>query len=122
MRGHNNSVGTLGEEVACEWLQNQRFDIVAKNFRAGHSEIDIVVRDSFSLRFVEVKTRMQHSASTIESSLNPAKFNALKRGIYSFLSSHNDLNRLDIYLDLIIVVFADDGSHSLEYIPDFYRF
>ncbi len=118
----NIELGRLGEDIAYQYLISERYEPVARNFRAGHSEIDIIVRDAFSLRFVEVKSRMEHSQSTIIDSLSQDKMRSLRRGIYSFLSSHHDLNRLEIYIDLITVVFDGEGRHRVTHTEDFFRF
>ncbi len=118
----NIELGRFGEQLATEFLRKERYEILYNNYRSGHYEIDIIVRDAFTLRFVEVKTRHHFAKSSIELSLNPKKMDSLKRGIFAFLSTHHDLNRLEIFQDLITVTVMDDGTHTLEYIPDYMRF
>lgn len=118
----NLELGKIGEEIATEYLKNERFQIIYNNYRVGHYEIDIIVRDSFTLRFVEVKTRRESSKESVKASLNRKKLSSLRNGIFAFLSKHHDLNRLEIFLDLIVVIINPDGTHILEYTPDFHRF
>lgn len=122
MENHNTDLGRRGEQAAAEYLSAERFEIVARNFRAGRSEIDIIARDAFSLRFVEVKARMEGAQESILVSLHSRKTEALKRGAYAFLSEHHDLNDLEIFFDLITVIFSVSGAYRIEYIPDFVRF
>jgi len=49
--------GRLGEQLAADYLRSAGFRIIATNWRAGRFEIDIVIRDSRTIAFVEVKTR-----------------------------------------------------------------
>ena len=100
----NTELGKLGEEIATEFLIKERYQILYNNFRSGHYEIDIIIRDAFTLRFVEVKTRNDYAKSSVATSLSPKKMNSLKRGIFSFLSTHHDLNRLEIFQDIIIEI------------------
>lgn len=121
MSSHNIELGRIGEDIAVEYLKKERFDIVARNFRASHCELDIIVKDSFTLRIVEVKTRL-NSSELVSYSMNPKKLTSLKRAAISFISNNYDLNGLEIYFDLITVVFDANGNHSIEYMPDFVRY
>ena len=51
------SLGKLGEELACEELQRRGYAIVDRRFRTRCGELDIVARDGHVLVFVEVKAR-----------------------------------------------------------------
>ena len=51
------SLGQQGEAVAVQHLLQQKFVIVAKNYRCPIGEIDLVARQGRTLHFIEVKTR-----------------------------------------------------------------
>ena len=53
---HNN-FGKWGEEVAAGYMLQQGFEILARNWRHGHQEVDIIATKNGALYFVEVKTR-----------------------------------------------------------------
>lgn len=50
-------IGKMGEEVTVHWLKNQGWEILARNWRCPHGEIDIIARQGDIVAFVEVKTR-----------------------------------------------------------------
>ena len=50
-------LGSHGEDLAVEYLKNQGYDILERNFRSKSGEIDIVAKDKDTLCFVEVRTR-----------------------------------------------------------------
>lgn len=52
-------IGRKGEAAAARWLQRQGYRILARNYRVGKGEIDLVARKQNLLIFVEVKTRAQ---------------------------------------------------------------
>jgi putative endonuclease len=49
--------GNKGEELAANFLIAKGYEIVAKNYRYKHAEIDLIVSKDKWLIFVEVKTR-----------------------------------------------------------------
>ena len=49
--------GSKGENMAAEFLKGKGFEILARNYRHKHAEIDLIVKRDNWLLFVEVKTR-----------------------------------------------------------------
>ena len=49
--------GIEGEDLATEFLKQKGFEVLERNFRYKHSEIDLIVSRGNWLVFVEVKTR-----------------------------------------------------------------
>ena len=50
-------LGKLGEDIACDYLEKNKYRIVRRNVRLGKNELDIIAEDNDYLVFVEVKTR-----------------------------------------------------------------
>ncbi len=53
----HNDFGKWGEEVAVNYLIQRGFEILARNWRHGNKEIDIIAQYEGKLYFIEVKTR-----------------------------------------------------------------
>src|SRR3954454_7094894 len=51
------TLGKLGEDLACEELRRRGYAILARRYRRRGGELDIVARDGQTVVFVEVKTR-----------------------------------------------------------------
>jgi putative endonuclease len=51
------SLGKLGEDLACDELARRGYAILARRYRTRFGEIDIVSRDGDTMVFVEVKAR-----------------------------------------------------------------
>jgi putative endonuclease len=51
------TLGILGEDLACVELQRRGYAILARRYRTRFGEIDIVARDGDTTVIVEVKTR-----------------------------------------------------------------
>ena len=51
-------LGARGEELAARHLEARGFEVVDRNFRTRHGELDVIARDARFLVFCEVKTRI----------------------------------------------------------------
>jgi putative endonuclease len=51
------SLGKIGENLACAELERRGYAILARRYRHGGAELDIVAQDGPALVFVEVKAR-----------------------------------------------------------------
>lgn len=51
-------LGVFGEDAAAGYLLTKGFRILARNYRAGRNEIDIIAENEKYLVFAEVKTRV----------------------------------------------------------------
>lgn len=54
-------LGTDYENKACEYLENEGYEILERNFRSKKGEIDIIARDGQYIVFVEVKYRYNNN-------------------------------------------------------------
>ncbi len=108
--------GAQGEDLAVEWLRRNGYMIVARNWRNGRYELDVIAQRGFTLHFVEVKSRLLSGWSTPEEAITPDKVKALMRAANGYLASHP--TDLEIQFDLIAVDFDDMGCGSVRYIAD----
>lgn len=49
--------GRWGETLACEYLAKNGYTVLARNYRIGHEELDIIAENEKYIVFVEVKAR-----------------------------------------------------------------
>ncbi|MBT1703611.1 YraN family protein [Chryseosolibacter indicus] len=79
--------GSKGENLAAEFLIQKGFEVVQRNYRFKHAEIDLIVKRDNWLIFVEVKTRSSNSFGEPESFVDVAKerkiFEAAEEYIFS---------------------------------------
>ena len=79
--------GNKGEQLAADFLIQKGFEIVRRNYRFRHSEIDLIVKKDNWLIFIEVKTRSSTSYGQPETFVDRSKvkniFAAAEEFIYS---------------------------------------
>ena len=53
----HNDIGKQGEDLAVDYFAAKRYEILHRNWRKGHWEIDLIVCKNNLLHIVEVKTK-----------------------------------------------------------------
>jgi putative endonuclease len=77
--------GSEGENLAAEFLRNKGFEILARNYRYKHAEIDLIVRKENWLLFVEVKTRSSSSFGEPEAFVDTRKVAKILEGAEQYI-------------------------------------
>jgi putative endonuclease len=54
---NNTELGSLGEQMACDYIRKKDFQIIERNYRFKKNEIDIIAQKDNQLIVIEVKTR-----------------------------------------------------------------
>ena len=80
-------LGMRGESLAAAYLALENIEILLRNYRNKHGEIDIVARDGATLCFIEVKTRRFGSRSRPAEGLSEKQKNRIGRSAASYLRS-----------------------------------
>lgn len=94
--------GRAAEWCAALWLRLGGYRILARNWRVGAGEIDLVARRGRRLVFVEVKARAdQASALEAVSARQQAR---IRRAAEAFVAGRPDLATLEQSFDAILVL------------------
>lgn len=72
-------LGAAGEARAAEWYAERDYEVVARNWRWRHGEIDLVVRRGTVVVFAEVKTRSSAAFGIPAEAVTVAKQRRLRR-------------------------------------------
>lgn len=78
-------LGKHGERLACRFLKKAGYRIVHRNWRYGHSELDIVALDGEIVVFVEVRLRDVNALVRGIESISRRKKIAMRRACYAYL-------------------------------------
>lgn len=111
----HNDTGKYGEEKAVEFLTEKGYEIVAKNHKHQHAEIDIIAKKGKLLIFVEVKTRTNLSFGNPEEFVNYTKAKLIMKAAEHYIFA------IDWHFDIrfdIIAVTIKGSSVAINHIED----
>ena len=94
---NNREFGNKGEDLACEYLIKNGYEILARNVHFSKlCEIDIIAKFKNEVVFVEVKTRKSNAFGTPMEAITRTKYNNIKTGVLSYVQENNLTNyRID---------------------------
>jgi len=95
-------LGRWGEAVACSYLRLLGYRILARNFRAGRLEIDVVAAEGGEIVFVEVKVRCDDEHGGAVGAVGFKKQRGLSKAAACFLARH-DLEDRPCRFDVVAV-------------------
>lgn len=101
MAQHNNT-GNLGEDMAVAYFLTKGYDILHRNWRYSHWEIDIIAAEKNKLHFIEVKTRRTTTFGFPEEGVTKRKMKYLISSAEEFLY-HNPQWKI-IQFDILSVM------------------
>lgn len=95
-------VGTLGEQLAVDYLTSCGLRVLARNWRCRYGELDVIAADDAAgvLVFVEVKTRTSDRFGGVSQAVTPQKVRRLRRLAGLWLAAQDDSWR-QVRLDVV---------------------
>ncbi len=102
-------LGQRGERLACEALLERGAQILARNVRTPHGELDIVTRQGKTLVFVEVKARTSRTFGVPEEALTHTKQAHLIAAAQHYLEI-NALTDADWRIDVVAIELGPAGE------------
>jgi putative endonuclease len=118
MKKNHFETGNIGENLAVEFLQKNGFNILERNWRSKHLEIDIIASKNHQLIFVEVKTRRSLAFGYPEESINKIKMKRLRLAASVYQFKHPQFR--SIQFNVIAIVMLPDQPIALTMFEDVY--
>jgi putative endonuclease len=119
--GH--ALGRWGEEQAARFLERRGWSILARNYRFGRREVDLVARKGGLLSFVEVKTRSGVGFGAPQESITGLKRREIEAVAAHFVHRH-DLHSLTVRFDAVAIVaegHVGGAPARIEHVEDAWR-
>ena len=111
------ALGRDGENYALGYLENKGMKCIARNFRSGHGEIDLIVQDGKELVFVEVKTRRNRRYGEPVAAVTKYKQEHIRYTARVFLLSRGIENR-HIRFDVVEVMMENGREKKIRHIKN----
>jgi len=103
-------LGARGEDAAARFLRRRGYKILARNFKSGKSEIDLVCRQSDWLVFVEVKTRVSEHRGAPSEAVQRDKQRVMSRGALDYLRLLGNPPEIKFRFDIVEVILPDGAK------------
>ena len=104
-------LGAIGEQLALEHYQRLGFELLERNYRTRWGELDLVVCDSTTLVFAEVKTGVRRASIAPLERLHGDKQRRVRRMASAWMHERRDRRRLPaVRFDAIAVTVDASGS------------
>jgi putative endonuclease len=109
-------LGRKGEDVAVSVFRHLGFEVVQRNYRCKHGEIDLIARRGGVLVFCEVKTRRTDLWGTPAEAVDHRKRSRLRLLAAVWLAEH-PVGRVEVRFDVVSVIVRPDRN-EVTHIPD----
>lgn len=108
-------IGQAGEQMACDFLETQGHQILDRNWRTGHLELDIISEAADGLHFVEVKARTAPVTTSVLDQVNVVKQKRISAAAGQYLNKKH-MEGKEVFFDIVSVLF--DGEETVvRYFP-----
>ena len=106
---NKRQLGTVYEQKAAAYLQQQGYEIMECNFRCRMGEIDLIAQKGRELAFVEVKLRKSDAFGEAREFVDARKQERIRATAALWLETHE--TALQPRFD-VVEVYAPDGMHT----------
>ncbi len=111
----HNDLGKKGEELAINYLQDNGYAIIEKNYRFKKAEVDVIAQKEGVLVAIEVKTRSSTYFGNPQDFVNPKKIKLLVIAIDNYVVE-KDLD-VEVQFDIIAVLKYKE-TYKIHHIED----
>lgn len=110
------ALGSKGEDLAVKFLKKKGYRIIERNYKTFVGEIDIIAKDSNTIVFIEVKTRMNDSFGYPFEAVNKKKRQKLKNLALLYLKKQG--TESPVRFDVISIFCMENGLKEIDHIKD----
>lgn len=105
----SKALGDFYESKALEYLKKNGLKLLDRNFYSRFGEIDLLMLESKTLCFIEVKARKNNSFGKPEEFVNLSKQKKLIATAQYFLQTHTKYQKNDCRFDVIAITPKGDA-------------
>ena len=101
---YRQELGRWGEDRVVRWYRRHGFEILERNWRCRHGELDVIVRRGSVVAVCEVKTRSSLAFGTPAEAVGWQKQRRIRRLAAQWLSEHERRGAVQVRFDVAEVV------------------
>lgn len=101
-------IGSIGEQLASDYLAEKGYSLIARNVTSRWGELDIIAKHGSRVVFVEVKTRVGTSKGKPYEAVGYHKLQHLMRSAQYYLKAH-PFPDCSYAIDVISIVLTYDS-------------
>jgi len=109
--------GQAAENQACQYLMDQGLQLVSRNYRCRHGEIDLIMRDDRGLVFIEVRYRSHSGFASAAESIDRRKRDKLVATALHYLQAHPASRAQPARFD-VIAITPKQGKEGIQWISN----
>lgn len=111
----HNELGKWGEQYAADYLQSIGYDIIERDWRIGHRDIDIIARtgDGTTVVFVEVKTRTSDVVTKPDDAVDIKKIRNIGYAANNYIKTKGIVD--EVRFDIISIIGNNKENAQLEH-------
>ena len=120
----HNELGKKGEDLAVEYLLQNDYEILNRNWIYQKAEIDIIAKKDHFLAVIEVKTRSSLDYGSPQDFVKLKKIQLLIKAVNAYINDREKdfEDNLEIRFD-IIAIHKTEETFAIEHLTDaFYHF
>jgi len=116
----HNELGKKGEQLAVDFLLQEGYAIVERNYRFQKAEVDIIAKKEDTLAIIEVKTRSTIDFGNPQDFVKPKQIQRLVKAVDEYVT----VNNLDVEVRFDIIAITKQGNgFNIEHLENaFYHF
>lgn len=116
----HNELGKKGEQLAVDFLIENNYNIIERNYRFDKAEVDIIASKKDILAIIEVKTRSNTDFGNPQDFVKPKQIKNLVKAVDEYVT----VNSLDVEVRFdIIAIVKNNKTFKIEHLKDaFYHF
>lgn len=115
----HNDFGKIAEDMAVDYLQKNKYKILARNFRFQRAEIDIIVEKDELIIVVEVKARSTDFFILPQEAVTKAKIKSLVLAANHYMEKFDKQN--EVRFDIISVLPDEHKQLKIDHIKDAFQ-
>lgn len=112
----HNDFGKIAEDLAADYLQNNGYKILVRNFRFQKAEIDIIAEKEAFIIIIEVKARSTEAFMLPQEAVTKTKIKSIVSAANHYLEEFNRHN--EVRFDIISVLPDEKRNLTIKHIQN----